>query len=204
MSEITAIEPQKRDKTRCNIYVDGRFCCGLTLEAAIKHRLKTGMQIDKEFLGKLQLETDKNTALEKALTHISATMKTERQIRDFLKAKGYTEAVLDYVTDKMREYGFLDDYAYCKAYISSARSKGAKLIKSELIKRGAEKNALERAMSEYEENIDEARVVAEKYLKHKEKTKQNRYKAERYLISRGYSYDTAKSALGVDEPNEGD
>ena len=28
LNEITAITPQVKDKTRCNIYVDGRFCCG--------------------------------------------------------------------------------------------------------------------------------------------------------------------------------
>lgn len=36
LSEITAITPQVKDKTRCNIFIDGRFYCGLTLEAAVK------------------------------------------------------------------------------------------------------------------------------------------------------------------------
>ena len=29
MSDITAITPQVKDKERCNIYVDGKFYCGL-------------------------------------------------------------------------------------------------------------------------------------------------------------------------------
>ena len=36
MPEITDITPQVKDKERCNIYVDGRFYCGLKLETAIK------------------------------------------------------------------------------------------------------------------------------------------------------------------------
>ena len=36
MNEITAITPQVKDKTRCNIFIDGRFCCGLSLETAVK------------------------------------------------------------------------------------------------------------------------------------------------------------------------
>ena len=83
MPEITSIEPQKHDKNRCSIYIDGRFYCGLTLEAAIKYRLKAGMHVEKSLLDEIQLETDKNTALDKALTHISAGMKTEKQISDF-------------------------------------------------------------------------------------------------------------------------
>ena len=88
MNEITAITPQVKDKTRCNIYVDGRFCCGLTLETVVKNRLKIGQSITEEKLSEIQLESEKNSALDKALTHISATMKTQKQIREFLTKKG--------------------------------------------------------------------------------------------------------------------
>ena len=200
MAEITSIEPQKKDKNRCSIFIDGRFYCGLTLQAALKYRLKVGMHVDKPFLDEIQLETEKNTALDKALTHISATMKTEKQISDFLSKKGYTEAVCAYVLERMRYYGFLDDYAYCTAYISGTSGRGKRLIEAELIKRGADRNAIERALSECEEDEDEARAVAIKYLRGKEKTKENIYKAYKYLVSRGFSYDTAKAA--VDFPDE--
>lgn len=75
MSEITAITPQVKDKTRCNIFIDGRFYCGLTLEAAVKNRLKAGQTIDPARLSEIQLESEKATALDKALTHISASQK---------------------------------------------------------------------------------------------------------------------------------
>ena len=52
MAEITSIEPQIKDKTRCNVYVDGRFYCGIKLEVAIKYHLKAGMQIDKGQIGR--------------------------------------------------------------------------------------------------------------------------------------------------------
>ena len=52
MSEITAITPQAKDKTRCNVFVDGRFYCGLTLETAMKLRLKAGQTVSEELLSK--------------------------------------------------------------------------------------------------------------------------------------------------------
>ena len=195
MAEITSIEPQKKDKNRCSIFIDGRFYCGLTLQAAVKYRLKAGMHVDKPFLDEIQLETEKNTALDKALTHISATMKTEKQIKDFLVKKGYTDAVCGYVLERMHYYGFIDDYAYCRAYISGISCRGKRLIEADLLKRGADRGAIERALSEMEEDVGEARNVAEKYLRGKEKTKENIYKAYKYLISRGFSYDTAKAAV---------
>ena len=48
MNEITQITPQIKDKRRCNIYLDGKFCCGLTLEATVKNRLKVGQIITPE------------------------------------------------------------------------------------------------------------------------------------------------------------
>ncbi len=77
MSEITGISPQKHDKLRCNIEVDGVFFCGMTLETVMKNRLKTGSIVTAEELSRMQLESEKATALDKALSHISATMKTE-------------------------------------------------------------------------------------------------------------------------------
>ena len=57
MAEITGISPQKKDKTRCNIEVDGRFYCGMKLETAIKNRLKVGSVVSLEYLAELPLES---------------------------------------------------------------------------------------------------------------------------------------------------
>ena len=199
MAEITSIEPQKKDKNRCSIFIDGRFYCGLTLQAAVKYRLKAGMHVEKPFLDEIQLETDKNTALDKALTHISASMKTEKQIRDFLNKKVYTQPVCDYVLERMAYYGFIDDYAYCKAYISGCSGRGKRLLEADLIKRGASRCAIDSALEEVEEDGEGARAVAEKYLRGKERTRENLYKAVKYLVSRGFSYDTAKDAVNVSD-----
>ncbi len=195
MSEITLIEPQKKDSRRCNIYVDGVFYCGIKLEVAVKYHLKTGMEIDKGKLDEIQLETEKSQALDKAMTHISATMKTEKQIKDFLAKKGYTEAVVNYVIEKMKYYNLVDDLAYCRAYVGSVKGKGKRALEADLIKRGADKKAIEAALSETEEDENEAAVILVKYLRGKERTKENLYKGFKYLLSKGFGYDTAKSAL---------
>lgn len=195
MSEITLIEQQKRDKTRCNIYVDGRFYCGVKMEVAVKFRLKEGMQIDKSRLDEIQLETEKSQAVDKAMTHLSASAKTEKQMRDFLAKKGYTEAVINYVMERLSYYGLVDDGAYCRMYLESVHGKGKRALELDLIKRGASRSAIEAALSEVEEDEDEAFSVLEKYLRGKPSDKNTLYKGYRYLLSKGYSSDTAKSAV---------
>ncbi len=195
MSEITSIEPQKKDKERCSIFVDGRFYCGIKLEVAIKYHLKTGMQIEKSKLDEIQLETEKSQAIDKAMTHLSATMKTKNQMRDFLAKKGYTEAVINYVFERLEYYKLIDDEAYCRAYVNSVSGKGKRALEADLYKRGAEKSAIERALLEIEEDADEASKVLEKYMRGKDGTKDNLYKGLKYLLSKGFGYDTAKQAL---------
>lgn len=195
MAEITSIEPQKKDAKRCNVYVDGRFYCGIKLEVAIKYHLKSGMQIEKSQLDEIQLETEKSQALDKALTHISLSPKTKKQIADYLSKKGYTEAVQAYVLERLEYYKFVDDYAYCRAYVQSVTGKGKRALEADLIKRGADRKAIEEVLEEIEEDGGEAVKILQKYMRGKEFTKENLYKGFKYLLSKGYSYDTAKSAL---------
>lgn len=195
MSEITSIEPQKKDKTRCSIFVDGRFYCGIKLEVAIKYQLKAGMQIDKSKLDEIQLETEKSQAMDKALTHLSATMKTRKQISDFLVKKGYTELVINYVLERLEYHKFVDDYAYCRAYVQSVSGKGKRMLEADLYKRGADKQAIQAALDEVEEDDNAAAEVLKKYLRGKTLDRQNLSKGFKYLLSKGYGYDTAKSAL---------
>lgn len=196
MSEITAITPQVKDRGRCNVYVDGKFYCGLKLETAVRYRLKAGEPIDLSRLDEIQLENEKAQALDKAMTHLSATMKTEKQMRDFLKKKGYVDAVCDYVLEKLRGYNFVDDGEYCEQYVRTAgKNKGRRLIAAELKKRGAPQDAIDSALEEREGEEDAAKEVLAKYMKNRGFTRENLSKAYRHLLSKGFDYETAKDAL---------
>ncbi|MBE5739417.1 MAG: hypothetical protein E7349_01020 [Clostridiales bacterium] len=198
MNEITDITPQVKDKRRCNIYVDGRFCCGLTLETTMKNRLKVGRIISPEKLSEIQLESEKNTAFDKALTHISATQKTEKQVRDFLSKKGYLPAVIDYVVEKLRSYDFLNDGAYAENYVGfAAKKKGGRLIRMELRGKGIDENDIDAALEtiDEEQEIQTASEILEKYMRHKTRDKETLQKAYRYLMGKGFEYETIRAAL---------
>ena len=206
LNEITAITAQVKDKTRCNIYIDGRFCCGLTMETVVKNRLKVGKIISAEELSTMQLESEKNTAFDKALTFLSATRKTEKEIRLHLSKKGYLPAVIDYAVEKLREYGFINDEEYAEAYTESAsKKKGGRLIRMELKNKGLSEEAIENALSELDEGqeLETAKGILEKYMRGKTADKATLQKAYRHLMSKGFDYDTAKAAIdaygGMDE-----
>lgn len=198
MNEITAITPQVKDKTRCNIYLDGQFYCGLKLEVVVLHRLKVGMQVNKAFLNDIQLDSEKSTALDKTLTYITAAQKTEKQIKDYLYKKGYLPAVVKYVLEKLRDYRFVDDQDYAETYARNyAQRKGRRLIKLELKRKGISDEHVETALEELddEEQLEGAKRLLEKYMRTKTADRETLSKAFRYIMSKGFDYDVAKRAL---------
>lgn len=200
MSEITAITPQIKDKRRCNIFVDGRFCCGLTLETAVKNRLKVGTVVTEESLAQIQLQSEKEVALDKAMSFLSATRKTEKQVREHLSAKGYLGSVQDYAVEKLRGYGFLNDGEYAEAFVESmAKKKGSRLMRMELRGKGISDEEIDVALETLDEQteVETATGIAQKYMRGKTFDPQTLQKAYRYLLGKGFSYEVAKNALSA-------
>ena len=103
------------------------------------------------------------------------------------------------VTNKLAEYGFVDDYAYCAAYVRTYRgSKGKKLIERDLKLKGIDFNLVEKALSEEIDSQEDAvKTIAIKYMRGKEPTKENSAKLYKYILSKGFGYDEAAYAVKV-------
>ncbi|MBR6736879.1 MAG: RecX family transcriptional regulator [Clostridia bacterium] len=197
MKIITDIIQQKNNAKRVSIYLNGAYYCGLDLLTTVKYRLKVGSQITEEELINIQYEAEYRSALDSALTLVSKAYKTEKQVKDKLLKKGYLEEIVLKVIQKLKEYGYVNDEDYAKRYVNSVSGKGKKLIKLELIKKGVTGDALESAVSSIEGQLESAKQVAEKYLKNKEINRQNLLKCYKYLLSKGFSYDDAKSVVNA-------
>jgi regulatory protein len=164
----------------------------------VKNRLKVGQIVSPERLAEIQLESEKNTAFDKALTHISATQKTEKQMREFLQGKGYLPEVIEYVVEKLRSYNFLNDGQYAEAYVESlSKRKGSKLLRMELRSKGVSDLEIDAALDTLpiEREEETAKILLEKYMRGKVCDKNTLQKAYRYLLGKGYDYEVIKSAL---------
>lgn len=195
MNKITDIKPQVKNPTRCNVYLDNAFYCGLELETVMRYRLKAGDDIEKERLDEIQSDSETARAFDKALSFISLSKKTKKQVRDYLTKKGYTDKTIDRALEKMQSYAFIDDEDYARDYARSvSANKGKRLIALELKRKGVSDADASAALDEFGDELPSATAVAEKYAKNKEKNRENLLKCYKYLLSKGFSYDTAKQA----------
>lgn len=196
MPKITTISIQKNNKNRCNLFLDGEFYKGVSLESVYKNHLKEGQDISQDRLEYILTENERGDALSKALNYISKSLKTKRQVYDYLIRKGYSEDVSWYVIDKLKEYKYLDDEHYSKRYIESVNTQGPKMVEYKLMSKGVNKQDVENAFLNSEVDYNQmAKNLAEKYLRSKEITKENIAKAYRYLLGKGFSYEQAEFAL---------
>ncbi len=187
---ITKIEVQKNNKDKCNIYVDEEFQTGLHLDVCIKYGLKAGKELTQEELEKITFESDKILALSKVTNYINTALKTEKQIRDYIYKKGYSKEVCSYVIAKLKEYNYIDDQNYARAYIElNSKKMGALKLKANLLSKGIDKEIIENLLNDLETDDEILYNMATKYMKNKENTLENQVKLTRFLAGRGFSFD---------------
>ncbi len=197
MAKITSITAQTKNKKRCNLFIDGEFFAGVSLETVMKERLKVGLEIDQKSLADIVLSNDRVEAIEKAVQYCSKTLKTKRQVKTYLLGKGYSEDIVWHCIDKLVEYNLINDQEYAKRYLeTTSKTQGKRLAEYKLMMKGVKKDDISIVYDDLEIPSNEnAKNIAVKYLKNKEITKENLAKTYRYLISRGFSYEDASYAL---------
>lgn len=195
MNKITEISMQK-NKSRANIYLDGDFVCGMEVSTIMKHGLKVGVEINEDKLLELQRDSDIEKATEKALSLLDRQLYTKKQIKDKLKTKGFSEEVIAEVIQKLEGYGYISDLNYAKSYISSTKGKSKKELECALLTKGISRFIIDDAM----ENtiVDDSLVaesLADKYMKYKEVTPENKSKLYAFLYRKGFSGEAVSTAI---------
>lgn len=195
MGKITRLEVQVRHKDRVNLYIDDVFVAGLTLDTAVKNGLKIGKDVDEKFVVNMIFDSEKQSAFNKAANYMKSSIKTVKQIKDYLNKKGYDEAVINAVVEKLKEYKYLDDSQYVTAFVNTNKSKyGVRRLREKLKQKGVADANLS-VLDDYEEDMDALKKVAEKYMSHKEKTPENYNKLYRFLAMRGYNFDDINACV---------
>lgn len=196
MDTITELKIQSKDKSRVNLSLNGKYFCSLDLETVVKHHLKVGTIITQGKLNEIQLESEKQTAYAKVLKLISTRYKTQKEVERYLFDKGYVSAVVYYVVNKLVEYRYIDDERYVDSYIVSHKNRNGKLkLKQELLQKGVAESIINEKLSGEFEQAEQIKVLAEKYMKNKDNTKENYVKLFRYLMGKGFEYEEIKNAI---------
>ena len=94
-----------------------------------------------------------NKCRDYALNLLTICDRTEKEIRDKLRGKGYPGNEIEDTIIFLSEYGYINDREYVRKYIKDAvniKKWGKKRIETELLKKGADRYVVEEMLEEIE------------------------------------------------------
>ena len=209
---ISSVVAQTRKRAhlgaRVNVFIEDKFSFALSADLAFKHGLRPKMMIDAAFLAELLREDGETKALTTALNFIGYRPRAEEEIRKRLQRDEWSEMVIAAVILKLRDNKMLDDAQFASDWVESrSRSKprGARLLKQELRFKGVDKEEIDAALPDADEEIENAIAALDKLERKLEKWEKGRdrtQKAIEMMARRGFGYGTVKTALARIEERE--
>ncbi len=197
---ITAIEPQKKNKERYNIFVDGEYYASLGAESCAVYGVKSGGEISEEKLVKAVKSDNERYAFDAAAKYLEYGMRTRHEVERRLADKNIDADAIAAAVEKLGSYGYIDDAAYAREYVQSAMAQGKsrRMAEYALKEKGIERKAAAEAMSAFSYD-DELRIAKKTALSLKRRNKDRR-QAFAALARRGFDYDIINAVLSEDEP----
>ena len=199
---ISKIEPQKR-KGRYNVYINDIFAFGVDEEVLLQFELKKGLHITSELQKEIESEDTFAKAYSKTLNYLSHSLRTEKQIRDYL-VKNEIDLYTNRIIGTLKELKLIDDLIYSESYVrtmANVNQKGPRNIEQDLKQRGVSEHTIMDALMEYPEDqqLENAINLAEKkWTKTKNSsTFESIQKVKQYLVNKGYNFEQADQAIST-------
>ncbi len=142
-------------------------------------------------------ESDKRDALSKAIGYASRKMLTVRQLGDKLRKLEYSDEVIEYCVEKLKEYNYLNDDNYAQNYADSVKqTKGRMYIYRKLREKGISSEVIGKL--DIEESIDSMLdILYKKYGKQRSVSFKDKAKMIRFLCTRGFLTSNAVKAVDL-------
>ena len=175
---------------------DGGETLRSTLEAVTDERLYVGKELDEKAFEELKRSSSKALDRQKALEMLSRRPYSRRELKDKLLRRGTDEQSAEDCIAWLDEHGFLDDgeYAGAVARHYGAKGYGAGRVKSELRRRGIERELADETLAELPENTEKIDAYIARRLSDP-KDRDSVRKIGAALFRRGYSWEEIRAAL---------
>ena len=197
MGVITALEVQKKNKQRVNVYLDGEFAFGLSLVDAAK--LRKGQTLNDAEIAALRDEDAVVQAVDRAARFLAYRPRSVYEVRQNLEQKETPEAVIEVALNRLTEMGYLDDEAFARYWIQNRnefKPLSPKALRFELRKKGVPPAIISDVLEELEG--DELAYRAAQGRTNRLRGVQRsefRPKMAAFLQQRGFTYTTIRDVV---------
>jgi len=198
--KITSIQAQVKRQNRYSIFVDGNFSFGLSTDALLESKITVGQEVTEADISRFRRLSDDDKAYGLALAYVARRLRSEWELRDYCKRKGYEDELTSSILAKLADYGFVDDAVFAKRWVESRRllkATSVKKLRLELRQKRIADDVIREVLAEDE--TDERQVLRDLIEKKRRQTKyQDKQKLMMYLAGQGFNYDDIKAVLAGD------
>ena len=193
--KITAIKQQVKNPGRYSVFVDEKYSFSLSELALVNSELKLNQELSKDELAKLKEESDLDKAYNRILNLLARRVRSEWEIRDYLKRKKYDEDAIDKLLNKLSERHLVNDLSFANAWVENRRllkNMSKRKLTQELRAKRVSDEIIDEVMGLDETNELEVlrELVERKKSRYPDKTK-----FMRYLAGQGFNYNDIKTVL---------
>lgn len=203
---VSKLEYQKRDPSRVNLFIDGKFFCGISLDTLAKESLYEGLEIEEGTLNDILKREITNRFLSRSMEYIARSPKTEFQMYKYLKELKFKKKGIWYkedldvnwdelfntIVEKLKKYKYIDDENYARLFVSSRlknKPRGKSVLIGELLSKGVNKDIAELVCNEeIEDEYELLKAAFEKRYRGKEFNYKDS-KMINFLLRKGFSWD---------------
>jgi regulatory protein len=149
---ITALQAQKHNPERLNVYLDGEYAFGLARIVAAW--LTVGQALSEDKIAELQAVDHREAAYQKALRMIDYRDRTQAEVLKKLQQLELDEPVIQEIMVRLKRSGLVDDTRFARNWAanrSEFRPRSRRALAYELRKKGVANEAIQEALEEVDE-----------------------------------------------------
>jgi regulatory protein len=196
---ITALRAQANDPQRVNVFINGEFAIGVSLNTISKQGLYVGKALSEEGFARVERAEGGDKALQAALRFLESRPRSVAEVRERLRRKEFAGEAIEAAIERLIELGMLDDASFARFWVENrqaCRPRGAGALRDELRRKGIDRAVAESVLSDEELTGDEtgrammlARAALRKYAGAPDRSAFQR-RMGGYLQRRGFGFDT--------------
>ncbi len=192
MRKVTAVEAQKKNPNRVNIYLDDQFAFGLSRIVAAW--LSVGQVLSEEKITALQAEDAREVAFQRACRLLSYRPRSVDEIRKNLEKNEIPPETIAQTLVRLEELGLLGDAAFARAWVenrSTFRPRSKRALGLELRQKGIDQETIQSALDTVTDEEPLAMQAAQKQARRLARCDwpQFRQRLGGFLARRGFSYE---------------
>lgn len=188
--QITAIQAQKKNKQRANIFLDGEFAFGLALVEAVQ--LSKGQYLSDEEIATLRMADEQACAYESALTFLSYRPRSSAEVAHQLREKEFCASTIEHTVQRLSRAGLIDDEEFARYWIDNReqfKPRSARALRYELTQKGIAERMIDALVQDIDESESAYRAVSSKLAQWQHLDPgMFRRKLTGYLQRRGFNY----------------